>query len=426
MLDRLARGSIAMLLLLAVLEPRPVAQSARDEWVALRTGKYDSHHTVTIDNWASAFSSAATSVDPAALDDCNYSLSQTTLLIGPGRLDHMPVPIIVTSNCSWFAWSSADWLSIWRSGPGGVTPPGVAYLTLSVDYPNLTGMTRSTVVSVGTARLTVYQSPASRAADFNTDGSVDILWHNVADGRVSAWLMRRTQLLDGMLLNPAQVADVNWSPVAIGDVDRDGTADVIWQHTDGRLAFWRMIGTSMTDGDLFAEAVADTAWKIRGLADLNQDGDMDVIWQHEADGRIAVWFMAYTPKYLFPRLLYAEPLGPGQVMDVAWRIVGTGDFNQDGWPDLVWQHQADGRIALWKMHATTLVSGALLPPGQIADTDWKIRAVGDLNGDDMPDLIWQHATTGEVVAWLMNGTTMMSSVVIGLVPDTNWRIVGPR
>jgi hypothetical protein len=114
------------------------------------------------------------------------------------------------------------------------------------------------------------------------------------------------------------------------------------------------------------------------------------------------------------------------VIDVNWTIVGTGDFNRDGWPDLVWQHQTDGRIAVWKMHGTTLVAGDLLSPGPIVDTDWKIRAVGDINGDDMPDLIWQHATTGEVVAWLMNGTTMMSSVVIGLVPDTNWRIVGPR
>lgn len=377
--NRLARGSIATLVLLGMLE--------------LRAG---------------------------AVDGCSYSLSRTTLFIGPGVVDNTPV--MVTSNCSWSASSSAGWLSMPGGGQG---QPGVSYLTLTVYFPNLTGMTRTAVVTVGTARLIVFQSPASRAADFNSDDSLDLLWHNVADGRVSTWLMRGTQPLDGTLLNPGQVADVNWAPVAIGDVNRDGRADIIWQHADGRLALWTMVGTSMTDGRPFsAEPVADTAWKIRGLADLNQDGDADVIWQHEGDGRITVWFMRYSGGS--PITLYAEPLGPGQVMDVNWRIVGTGDFNRDGWPDLVWQHQADGRIAVWKMRGTTLLEGDLLSPGQIADTDWKIRAVGDINGDDMPDLIWQHATTGEVAAWLMNGTTMMSGVFIGLVPDTNWRIVGPR
>jgi hypothetical protein len=66
-----------------------------------------------------------------------------------------------------------------------------------------------------------------------------------------------------------------------------------------------------------------------------------------------------------------------------------------------------------------------MTPGQLADLDWKIRAVGDLNGDDMPDLIWQHRIDGRVAVWLMNGTNLISGSVIAQVADTNWEIVGP-
>ena len=78
------------------------------------------------------------------------------------------------------------------------------------------------------------------------------------------------------------------------------------------------------------------------------------------------------------------------------------------------------------MRGAALVEGDLISPGQIFDLDWKIRGVGDINGDDMPDLIWQHRVSGDVSTWLMNGTTMISGIGIGRVPDTNCHIVGPR
>jgi hypothetical protein len=49
-----------------------------------------------------------------------------------------------------------------------------------------------------------------------------------------------------------------------------------------------------------------------------------------------------------------------------------------------------------------------------------------MNGDDLPDLIWQHRGDGRVAVWLMHGTTMMTGLVIAHVADTNWEIVGPR
>ena len=37
-----------------------------------------------------------------------------------------------------------------------------------------------------------------------------------------------------------------------------------------------------------------------------------------------------------------------------WKIVGVGDFNGDGKPDLVWQHK-DGWLSLWYMNGFTML-----------------------------------------------------------------------
>jgi hypothetical protein len=41
----------------------------------------------------------------------------------------------------------------------------------------------------------------------------------------------------------------------------------------------------------------------------------------------------------------------------------------------------------------------------------------------MADILWHHATLGEVWVWLMDGTTKVSETWVGTVPDTGYRII---
>jgi hypothetical protein len=117
-----------------------------------------------------------------------------------------------------------------------------------------------------------------------------------------------------------------------------------------------------------------------------------------------------------------------QVPDVNWKIVGVGDLNHDGHPDLVWQHQTSGQISVWLMNGTRMMSAVLISPSVVSDLNWKIKAIGDINGDGLDDLIWQNDASGVISAWLMNGTTMTASPLLNpyQITDTNWKIVGPR
>jgi hypothetical protein len=80
------------------------------------------------------------------------------------------------------------------------------------------------------------------------------------------------------------------------------------------------------------------------------------------------------------------------------------------------------------MNGTTMTNPVYVTPDQVADTNWKIVGTADFNGDGNPDLLWQHQTQGLLGVWLMDGTTMTNTVWVtpDQVADTNWKIVGPK
>jgi hypothetical protein len=98
-----------------------------------------------------------------------------------------------------------------------------------------------------------------------------------------------------------------------------------------------------------------------------------------------------------------------------------GDFTGDGKPDLLWQHATTGDVYLWTMNGTTQTGGTYLAQGM---GPWKVVATGDFCGTDgKTDLVWQHDTSGEVYLWCMNGTTVTSGTYLAQGMGA-WKVVG--
>jgi hypothetical protein len=133
-------------------------------------------------------------------------------------------------------------------------------------------------------------------------------------------------------------------------------------------------------------------------ADFNGDGKPDLFLRHDGDGSMSVWWMDGVT-----RTAVVTPT-PAQIWD-AYEIVGSGDFDADGDPDLFWRNTLTGDLSVWTMNGVTMISGQDLAPNNAGDLDWRVRAVADINMDGHPDLIWQHRTQGTLAVWTMNGAT---------------------
>ena len=77
----------------------------------------------------------------------------------------------------------------------------------------------------------------------------------------------------------------------------------------------------------------------------------------------------------------------------AWKVVSVADFNQDGHPDLLWQDPTSGFSQIWYMGGPQGIT--LLGAADLDQTNpWHIVGTGDFNGDGVPDVLWQDPVAG--------------------------------
>ena len=248
--------------------------------------------------------------------------------------------------------------------------------------------------------------------DFNGDGMADMIWRHKVNGQVMIWLMNGN--VPASQGSPATIGDLNWEIKGVGDFDGDGKTDILWQQkVNGQVMIWLMNGTVIASQGSPA-TIGDLNWEIKGVGDFNRDGKADILWKNKATGQVYVWLMNGP--------VIASQGSPATIgdSDQNWEVKGVGDFNGDGFDDILWKNKANGQVFIWLMNGTAIASQA--SPGTVSDLNWEIRGIGDYNGDGKADILWRHKTTGQVYVWLMNGTTATSQGSPGTVGDLNWEI----
>jgi hypothetical protein len=85
--------------------------------------------------------------------------------------------------------------------------------------------------------------------------------------------------------------------------------------------------------------------------------------------------------------------------------------------DIVWR-DTSGDIAIWLMSGTGVASSGVIGN---APTTWSIVGQRDFNGDGTADLLWRDSS-GNTAIWFMNGMAVASTAGVGSVP-MNWTVV---
>ncbi|WP_313541050.1 GH25 family lysozyme [Leifsonia aquatica] len=238
--------------------------------------------------------------------------------------------------------------------------------------------------------------------DFSGDGISDLVGRK-SDGTL--WLIAGTgRIANGSTFAPAVQIGTNWSVfrtlLGIGDLNKDGKADLVGISDDNTATFYAGTGSAgyYRPGQPIALAGISTTDVFATPGDLNGDGFPDIL-----DRTLSGSLMFFSGNGVA-----SEGYGPAQSAGGVWTqiadMVVPGDFTGDAKPDALTE-AADG--TLWLRTGTGTSNPAFTGATKIG-WGWNVYrnliSAGDLNGDGKPDLLgvepdgtlWFYAGTGAV------------------------------
>jgi hypothetical protein len=225
------------------------------------------------------------------------------------------------------------------------------------------------------------------------------------------------------------ITDPAWMIVGTGDFDGDGDTDILWRNYgagtfSGWNVVWYMSGGAI-DGYGYLYGITDLDWKIAGTGDFDSDGDVDILWRNLGTGPFSGWNIIW---YMNGEAIDGYGYLNG-IADLDWKIVGTGDFDNDGDADILWRNSGTGSYrgwnVIWYMNGEAISSYGYLVG--ITDLNWEIGGTGDFNSDGYADILWRYYGGGSYrgwnCVWYMQGETIIGYDYPTTILDTNWRIV---
>ncbi len=251
---------------------------------------------------------------------------------------------------------------------------------------------------------------------------------------------------------PRPLADTshwNWTTPAVGDIDGDGSPEIVLNAIDGRTYAWHVNGTEVRDGDnnpattgvliVRPEAVGEWGWSSPALYDVDGDGKKEIIfgsklssnnqlYAYKVNGTQAAGFpisTGYGPIVCSPAVGDLDGDGIAEIVfisdndslyvvhqngtaypgfpiaftsnDAAYGIScpspALGDLNGDGKLEIVAVSTTNTVNANVKVISTNVAagtSGQVLPgwPRFVPGDSESSPVIGDIDGDNVPDILY--------------------------------------
>jgi hypothetical protein len=238
------------------------------------------------------------------------------------------------------------------------------------------------------------------AGDFNQDGSVDLAVLNAGSGTVSilngnnsgAFAVTRT-------ITVGAATGTGGSYLLGLDINGDGSLDLVTGNT-----MQNTVGVLMGRGNGNFAAVQDYAIP-NGPAfvapiDFNRDGKPDLAVTQSTGGTVSVLINNTLATPVHGSLSFVAPHVPASGHGNMADSVAVADFNHDGYPDIAVAYLQDNAVRVLTGKGNGNFNTAAEYP--VGKQPYSIAA-GDLNNDGYADLVTANTTDGTVSVLLNNG-----------------------
>ncbi len=272
-------------------------------------------------------------------------------------------------------------------------------------------------------------SLSANAHDYTGDGYADIALLSAATNTITRLAMNGNNVVSSTVMNVLP-AGGTWVAAGSGDLDGDGFADLVFQHsTNNHIYGVLMNAAGVKSHNYIQPAPANWPWKVAGIGDLDGDGKADIVLQDPTSEHIYLYRMNGL-------MVEGTASGSGGVTSSlpanwGWRIAGIGDLDGDGKADLILQHNGVNGVSnpygskdsvyAWLMNGKTIAGGGSIF-GAYSGWNWKVRGVGDIDNDGFADIVLQYddgtaSNPGSVAYWGMQGIGIRGGTMLAGAPS---------
>jgi hypothetical protein len=250
-----------------------------------------------------------------------------------------------------------------------------------------------------------------QTGDFNGDGKTDIIGRDMRSGTWWVGLSKGTGFITSLWTtwNP----NVTWVDVSVGDFNHNGKSDIIGRVLEtGQWWLATSTGSSFTN-TLWATWSPAVTWVDVKVGDFNGDGSADIAGRVLQNGQ---WWVSLSGG----ATATTTSLWTTWSTTVTWVDVQVGDFSGNGSSDLAGRISQTGQWWVALSNGSTSFSNALWGTWSPVVT-WVDVQIGDFNGDGFTDIIGRVLQTGQWWVAFSNGSNAFSNILWAQWnPSVNW------